>query len=89
MVHYEDLKKDLGQSMKQIVTFLTGEHLSTEILQCVHANSEGMFHRQPLRDENFDPFNSIWKTRLKNLAKRVSSEIQKAVKMGRCKPVVV
>ena len=89
IVHFEDLKKDLRQTMKQIVNFLTKVHLSSETLECVNANSEGMYHRVRSRDENFDPFSSIWKVKLRSLAERVSAEMQAAVKKDRCKQVEV
>ncbi|GCB77942.1 hypothetical protein scyTo_0015739 [Scyliorhinus torazame] len=55
VVHYEDLKHDLFNQLKQMVSIL-GLNVSDDRLLCVESQKDGNFKRSGIRKLEYDPY---------------------------------
>ena len=69
VVHYEDLKTDMGANLERIVKFLNLD-LDPARVKCVVEESEGSFHRKP--KQQFDPFNEQHRALIKKKIEEVN-----------------
>ena len=85
IVHYEDLKEDLGPPLNGVVKYLTGKDIKPSVLKCIYDNSEGKYHRKSSKeDEEFDPYSAKWREKVTNLQKEIYTEIDNCLKSGKC-----
>ena len=78
IVQYEDLKKDFEFPLAGVVNFLTGRSIETGVLNCMHGNLEGIYHR-PLTKDDHEAKESPYSPLVKDLLVKVQAEVNEAI----------
>ena len=74
MVHYENVKHDLINEMRRILTFF---HLPIDEnrLRCLAKQKDGLFHREPSKTPEVVPFNKEMRKDMDKLIDHVNQNI--------------